>query len=597
MADVYFRPDGQNRFQIRSAANGTLPSSWLDQEFNRIYTYLNTIEGGGTSNAGAEWTTVNAEFTQVNSTSFYVMGDYSALFEKWRAIRITDSSNVSALSHVKSAVYVEGTNITTITVFDQIVPEEIETIDLGLISDSASAIPSVSYSTITSSPYTVAANAQIILADDSTVGNLTQVWDDNYLGTSASDGAYQALLINLPSAGDMSGKLLCVKKIAGTYTTIVSAPFTHSQTTEGTSIRNTNTYSFQIYGDTAAKNRVTLKGIGDCYCFVSNGIRWYELTPEASETVKGIVRFATENEMSVNENNDSLSRTLAISPYQADREYMRTNAENMKFAANFIYKAPNGVAELINNSIVIKSGLGLNIPNGRDANGNLQSTKLELTQNVTFTAGSINSSKKLLFLEYRDNNIYTHPIEARNYLKAYLGSGPLIPFTAVNGEEIIWYDYNSNVLRLSTDRGTNWTTFNACGPLCCFWGNGVYITDMYAYGALGFVTREDLQDNVSHVIYSYRNGRNWVRVWSDGNMEQGGLSVAGSRVNFLLPYGDINTVSVVGVNTTSAAKGGFRCAVPITSIFTTGFDTHIGWGDEGGINLNQDAIYWYANGY
>ena len=41
MTDIYNRPDGKNRFQIRSAANLTLPSAWLDQEFNNLYYILN----------------------------------------------------------------------------------------------------------------------------------------------------------------------------------------------------------------------------------------------------------------------------------------------------------------------------------------------------------------------------------------------------------------------------------------------------------------------------------------------------------------------------------------------------------------------------
>jgi hypothetical protein len=164
----------------------------------------------------------------------------------------------------------------------------------------------------------------------------------------------------LPVAGAFPGKLLCVKKISGTYQTIVSSGFTHTTETVGTDTVHHNTYTFQIYGDTTAKNRVTLKGIGDCYWLFSNGSNWYELTPEASETVKGIVRFATEDEMSLTAqqmaDEEDLSKTLAVNPYQIDKAYMRTDGSNLRFASNFIYKAPNGVAALVNNNIVIYNG-------------------------------------------------------------------------------------------------------------------------------------------------------------------------------------------------------------------------------------------------
>ena len=293
MSDIYFRPDGPNRFQIRSAAELPLPSAWLDQEFNRIYTYLNTIEGGGAS-TGSEWAIVNAEATQVSASSFTVAGDYSSVFEALRAIQFKSGTDEYTQSHIKTVSYVGGTNLTTVTVYDSVVPEDISEISVGLIGSEAQPISSVQYRTRTSA-YTVGPNDQIIFVDDSTIGNLQLVYDDGQVNGSG----YYALLITLPVAGDMPGKLLCVKKIAGTYQTIVSSSFTHTTSTVGTDTVHTNTYTFQLYGDTEAKNRVTLKGIGDCYWFVSNGSRWYELTSEASETVKGIVRFATDEEMTL----------------------------------------------------------------------------------------------------------------------------------------------------------------------------------------------------------------------------------------------------------------------------------------------------------
>ena len=200
MADVYFRPDGQNRFQIRSAANGTLPSAWLDQEYNRIYTYLNGIQTSGGTVSGSEWATVDVEGTQVSTSSFSVEGDYTGAFEQGRAIRLTDDSDVQGYSHIKSATYVAGTNTTTVVLYDAIVPETIKTIEVGLIGKDAQPIPSMNYTT-RASQYTVGASDQIIFVNDGNIGSLTQVWDDEQVnGTS-----YYALLINLPVAGAVPG--------------------------------------------------------------------------------------------------------------------------------------------------------------------------------------------------------------------------------------------------------------------------------------------------------------------------------------------------------------------------------------------------------
>ncbi len=510
MADVYFRPDGQNRFQIRSAANGTLPSAWLDQEYNRIYTYLNNIETSGGTTSGSEWATVNAEATQVSTSSFSVEGDYTGAFEQGRAIRITDDSDVLAYSHIKSATYVAGTNTTTVVLYDSIVPATIKAVDVGLISESAQPIPSLNYITRTATNYTVQVRDQVIFVDDSSVGNLTQVWDDGHVGSSSSDGAYYALLIRLPVAGDFPGKLLCVKKIAGTYTTIVSAPFTHSQTIEDTSYINTNAYTFQIYGDTSAKNRVTLKGVGDCYWLFSNGSRWYEITPEASETTKGIIRVATEAEMTLTAqqiaDGETLSKNLAVSPYQAEKSYLRIDASNLRFASNFIYKAPNGVANLVNNNIIVASGLGLNIPDGKDTDGVIKTKKLELESSITYAPVEVTEKVKLMFITSQKSVL---PVLANNFYMQY--GAPTVHNTAV-GDSILWFDLGANLLKLSTDNGANWTTFDGGGPICSYSGNGTYMTNIQSFGAMGVLTREDMREIL---LQAQRDTRiQWTRGWT-----------------------------------------------------------------------------------
>lgn len=497
MADVYFRPDGQNRFQIRSAANGTLPSAWLDQEYNRIYTYLNGIQTSGGTVSGSEWATVDVEGTQVSTSSFSVEGDYTGAFEQGRAIRLTDDSDVQGYSHIKSATYVAGTNTTTVVLYDAIVPETIKAIDVGLIGKDAQPIPSMNYTTRTSQ-YTVGAIDQIIFVNDGNIGSLTQVWDDEQVNGSS----YYALLINLPVAGAVPGKLLCVKKISGTYQTIVSSGFTHTTETVGTDTVHHNTYTFQIYGETAAKNRVTLKGIGDCYWLFSNGSNWYELTPEASELVKGITRFAKEEEMSA-EDAEDLSRNLAVSPYQLEKAYMRADGSNLRFASNFIYKAPNGTAALVNNNIVVYSGLGINIPTGRDANGILTSTKVELPSNETFAPTEVTEKHKLIFVRYDSGNdsFSLQSVLAKNFWMGY--GSPIIKDTVV-GDEIIWFDWENNLLKESTDSGANWTTFNGSGPICEYYGNGTYITNIQPYDSLGLITREDVSTLYKQVLMNER---------------------------------------------------------------------------------------------
>lgn len=575
MADIYFRPDGPNRFQIRSAAGLTLPSAWLDQEYNRIYTYLNTMEAGGAT-TGSEWATVNVDATRSSTTAFTVEGDYSGVFEALRAIRLTDDNDGQTISHIKSSTYVGGTNLTTVTLYDAIVPTAIKAIDVGLIGSEAQPIPSLSYTTRTSG-YTVTSGDQVIFVDDSTIGSLQLVYDDNQVNGSG----YYALMITLPVASDLPGKLLCIKKVGGSYRTIVSSTFTHTTSTVGTETTHINTYTFQIYGDTEAKNRVTLYGVGDCYWLFSNGNRWYELTPEASETVKGIVRFAKDEEMSLTaeqiEDGKTLSKTLAVSPYQADKEYLRTDASNMRFASNYIYKSPNGVASLVNNNIVVYSGLGLSFPDGRDENGVLLSVKHELAQNYTFNPVEVTDKNKLLFVQYdiENDSFSLQPVLAKNYFEGFLTP---TPFGTTTGDYIVWFDYGANRLKLSTDNGTNWTTFNACGPICEFYGNGTNITNIQSYFPVGFVTR----DNVSSIL------RQSVRdIYPDISSR-----ISRSRsVDYTLDYPVWLLVNCQGVN--------YHCYVTIdgVSFEVTGFDQNDGYGASFTFLIPEHKTFRIDGGY
>lgn len=572
MADIYFRPDGPNRFQIRSAAGLTLPSAWLDQEYNRIYTYLNTMEAGGAT-TGSEWATVNVDATRSSTTVFAVEGDYSGVFEALRAIRLTDDNDGQAISHIKSSTYVGGTNLTTVTLYDAIVPTTIKAIDVGLIGSEAQPVPSLSYTTRTSG-YTVTASDQVIFVDDSTIGNLQLVYDDNQVNGSG----YYALMITLPVASDLPGKLLCIKKIGGSYRTIVSSAFTHTTSTVGTETTHINTYTFQIYGDTEAKNRVTLYGIGDCYWLFSNGNRWYELTPEASENVKGIVRFAKDEEMSLTAqqiaDGETLSKTLAVSPYQVDKEYLRTDASNMHFASNFIYKAPNGVASLVNNNIVVYSELGLNIPDGRDSNGVIKTKQVELDSNITYAPVEVTESRKLLFITSEKS---VQPVLQKNYFEGYETPKP---FGTITGDAIIWFDYGANLLKLSTDNGTNWTTFDGCGPICEYYGNGSYTTNIQSFASVGFVTRDSFNSVSKHfVVDSSMSNNGWgYRVWSDGIIENWGK--ISSSVTFLKPYTDLSSIAVFAGIFEGNDRGGWRQNLPSKTI--TGLSFSYGYGDVGG---------------
>ena len=484
---TYIRPDGKNRFQKRSAALGTLPSAWLDQEINAIYQDLNSFQTSATINA-SEWAILAGTYTYVSSTTFTASGDLTTDFEAGRAIRITDENETTVSSHIQSSSYDSGTQLTTVVLYDAIVPNTIAKVELGFLSEVASALPKT-HSVVKTDNYTLGQYDQIVFVDDTNA--ITEMWEDNGIGTVGSGKL--SILITLPQPSALKDRVVAIKKIAGAKQTIISSAFTHTTSyNDDNELVHTYTYDFQLLGDTNAKNRITLEGIGDCVCLASNGTNWYELTPEASETVKGIVRIATDDEMTLTAqqiaDGETLRKDLAVSPFEVDKEYLRTNARNMRFASNFIYQAPNGVAEIADNSLLIHSRLGLNIPNGRDSEGILQNTQLELDSDIVYNPIEVSEKLKLLFITSTGN---AFPILAQNYFMGYK-QPTSADIRATLGDIILWFDFGSNLIKQSTDNGSNWTTWAGAGPIAQYYGNGANITNITAYAQVGFLTRDDL---------------------------------------------------------------------------------------------------------
>lgn len=485
MSNKYIRPDGKNRFKIRSANLGTLPSAWLDEEFNQIIKYLNGFVDSATINASA-WRIINDNFQFDTTSSFTVTGDLSGSFEALNAIKFTDNSGAEATTHIKSSVYNSDTDTTVVTVYDAVVPANIKEISVGFLSKDSTAIPSVLVET-KSTNYTVGAKDQVLLLD--TTNAVTEIWDEGGTGTTGTGKL--ALIVKLPNASDLKGKIFALKKVKGVYEVIVSSEYEHNTSyNDEQELVHNYTYNFQIFGEEETKNRVVLSGIGEVAVFVSDGEKWYEITPNATEKVKGLVRLATEEEMKLTSEQiaegEELKKDIAISPFQADKSFLRTDARNNKFSSNFIYQAPNGVASLVDGSIVIHKDLGIAMPNGKDKDGVLINKELAFDEDFVYAPIEVSEKKKLLFVTETKT---AFPVFFSNYFAQY--EKPKAKYIE-NGSPIIWFDFSENKLKLSTDDGANYTTWEGAGPIAEYSGDGVVVSNLQSYGAVGFLTRETL---------------------------------------------------------------------------------------------------------
>lgn len=476
---TYNRPDGDNRFIRRSASIGTLPSQWLDQEINLLYGIVNALLQNPTQNV-SDWSVVNATLTYVDASNFSVPGNFTTLFYPLKAVRFKDGDSAYTYSFVKSSTYNSGLDVTVVTLYSAVVPSTIAECAIGFLSKAAADMISTLGTSVTANR-TVQFTDKVLLADDTNA--VTNMWPDNDDGQMAST---LSLIITLPPASDYDGRFLIVKKVAGAQQTIICSPYTMTTSTDGEgNTIHTYTYDFQVSG----QNRITLTGIGDVAVLYTFNGAWYELTARSSESVAGLCRFATGAEMSLTAAQqtagEELSRVLGVNPYQLDKTYLRSTAQNTKFASNFIYKAPNGTSALVNNQIIIYNGLGLAIPNGRDATDKSVANKLfELETQIVISNAEVSKTKKLLFV--LDNGTWQE-ILFDNYYEGFLSPG-----TGLGSGTIYWYDLTENKMKKSLNGGSTWAQVMACGPICKYSGDGTNITTFQSYNPVALVSKSDL---------------------------------------------------------------------------------------------------------
>lgn len=148
----YVRPSGTSRFIARSLAKLGLPSAWLDQEFDAIYTMINGITL--TANT-SEWSLYGSAVTYVSSTQFTVAGDQTTTFQPKRRIRVNNNPAL-VYSKVSTSAYNGGTDLTTVTLADAVIAAGITQVSYGIVtaptgnnSLSAEIIPMTSASGVT----------------------------------------------------------------------------------------------------------------------------------------------------------------------------------------------------------------------------------------------------------------------------------------------------------------------------------------------------------------------------------------------------------------------------------------------------------------
>ena len=175
-------------------------------------------------------------------------------------------------------------------------------------------------------------------------------------------------------------------------------------------------------------------------------------TPDATETVKGIVRLATSEEVTAG-TNDSTAITPLKFKSKIDTKQDKSTAVNYDNISNCITYIPQDIKLELNNNntIVLKKGSIVYIPNGT---GNFD--KVTITQDVSDIADT--NRETMLFYLPGQNGLGQMPAE-------YCFSGATAPTNFYGGIYAIWYDTANNLIKLTGNGGANWDSGYSF-PIC-----------------------------------------------------------------------------------------------------------------------------------
>ena len=172
-------------------------------------------------------------------------------------------------------------------------------------------------------------------------------------------------------------------------------------------------------------------------------------TPDATETVKGIVRLATSNEVTAGINDSAAITPLKLKS-KLDTKQDKSTAVNYNNISNCITEIPQDIKlELNNGTLTLKAGSKLYIPNGFESDGTTKKFDTKIIESdIIFSA--LNYSTNLHIISLLSSNlIQALMTETQQF------SGDTAP-TPTN-VYAFWYDTTNNIVKYTIDNGSTWT--------------------------------------------------------------------------------------------------------------------------------------------
>lgn len=218
-----------------------------------------------------------------------------------------------------------------------------------------------------------------------------------------------------------------------------------------------------------------------------------------------------------------------------------TNAEVAKKLGyqnltNCIIAAPNGIAEHTGNTLTVKNGLKVLIPDGVNEDGSYKNIEYTLEADVSIDLTGLSSGQHYFYIS-SDGTIFTNAI-----LGTFEQYGDPVNYTA-STTNYLWLDKEANKYKYSTDKGANWSEKSLC-KLGIVFHTGSAISQVNLYANIELMKMSSVSEYItlmmpdfSKVINHgagtfYRNTNGWLRIhtWHNGQALNVDLNINGISV-------------------------------------------------------------------
>lgn len=260
---------------------------------------------------------------------------------------------------------------------------------------------------------------------------------------------------------------------------------------------------------------------------------------------------------------------------------------NTESITNTILESPNGVAEYDSQTVTVKTGIRVLIPNGRTSDNKLKNIEYTTEEVITKTVTNLTDVETAVFL-YNTGSI---EIVRQSYI-FYKNS---TPSTLV--DNVHWYNIDENKWYKYVSSESRWVEIFAVPIANVIWNASSTISSMTTSSPINLIKASDLNNfytlrgvlprDLDYVVERYVNNWDYYILYKSGWVRQGGFqeSSGDSYANFLIPMAipyNFTVVRFSGGSTTANYPVWVRGSISSTYLkLYSGSSTSKIWSAEG----------------